>query len=196
MASSEYEGMKALYAVMPELVIEPISWGSYDDEPDTYFFICRFHEMSDDIPDVSDFPALLAEMHRRGVSKMGTFGFPLTTYGGRNPHYFPPSRTWEECFSGGLENTFNMEERTQGETEEMTQLRETIMTKIIPRLLRPLETEGRTLTPRLLHGDIWDGNASVDVNTGQPVIFDPTPLYAHNECRPFHCTSESDREIC
>lgn len=57
------------------------------------------------------------------------------------------------------------------------------MTKIIPRLLRPLESEGRTLTPCIVHGDLWDGNASVDVNTGHPMIFDGTPLYAHNECK-------------
>lgn len=33
----------------------------------------------------------------------------------------------------------------------------------------------------LVYGDVWDGNASVNSNTGEPVIFDPTPLYAYNE---------------
>ncbi|KAK6829586.1 fructosamine/ketosamine-3-kinase [Apiospora arundinis] len=181
MVSSEYEAMKALYNVMPEIVAEPIAWGTYKEESDIWFYVCRYCELSDDIPDLSDFPALLAEMHRRGASKKGEFGLDLLTYGGRNPHYFPPTNSWEETFSKGLQRTFDMEEETQGPDEEMHRLRDGLMTKVIPRLLRPLETEGRTLTPTLVHGDIWDGNASVDVNTGLPIIFDATPLYAHNE---------------
>ncbi|KAK3315093.1 hypothetical protein B0H66DRAFT_642375 [Apodospora peruviana] len=65
------------------------------------------------------------------------------------------------------------------ELRQVTSEREIDM--VIPRLLRPLETEGRTLIRTLVHGDLWDGNASVDVSTGRPLIFDPTPLYAHNE---------------
>jgi len=38
------------------------------------------------------------------------------------------------------------------------------------------------LVPSLVHGDLWDGNASADVETGRPMIFDATPLYAHKEC--------------
>lgn len=181
MVSAEFQAMSELYSVMPEIVAEPLAWGAYKDEPDTWFYICRFRELSEDIPDVSDFPALLAEMHKRGVSKTGEFGFPVTTFGGRNPRTFPVSKSWEETFSKGLSNTFDIEEESQGKTPEMTELRNGIMTKVVPRLLRPLETEGRKLTPTLVHGDIWDGNASVDVQTGTPLIFDATPMYAHNE---------------
>jgi fructosamine-3-kinase len=104
-------------------------------------------------------------------------------YGGRNPQTFPVSKTWEECFSKGLDNIFDMEEKVQGADEEMRQLREGLMTKVIPRLLRPLETEGRTLIPTLVHGDMWQGNVAVDKATGRPIIFDATPLYAHHECK-------------
>lgn len=181
MVSSEFKSMKALYDVMPEIVAEPIAWGTYLEEPDTYFFVCRFCEMSEDIPDLYDFPELLAEMHKRGASPTGKFGMPHVTYSGRNPQYFPPSESWEECFSKGLKTVFDMEEETHGPDAELYALREDIMTKIIPRLLRPLQTEGRTLTPRLVHGDLWDGNASIDVSTGSPKIFDGVCFYAHNE---------------
>jgi hypothetical protein len=56
---------------MPEMVANPVAWGSFVDIPDTYFFIQKFHEMSEDIPDFTDFPALIAEMHQRGVSPDG-----------------------------------------------------------------------------------------------------------------------------
>jgi protein-ribulosamine 3-kinase len=112
------------------------------------------------------------------------------TYSGRNPQYFPPSKSWEECFTLGLKAEFEQEERTHGPDAEMRRLRDEFFDKVIPRLLRPLETEGRKVTPRLVHGDLWDGNASVDVNKGNPVIFDAVPIYAHNEC------GYSDPSVC
>lgn len=184
MVSGEYEAMKELYKVGSELVAEPLGWGTYRNDPDACFFVCRYHELSGDIPDVEDFPMLLAEMHKseKAKSPTGEFGFGKVTYGGRNPVFFPMSKTWEECFSAGLSATFDLEESTHGPDSELTELREGVMTKVIPRLLRPLETEGRSVIPTFVHGDLWDGNASVDVNTGKPMIFDATPLWAHNEC--------------
>jgi fructosamine-3-kinase len=187
MVSAEYHAMSLLHSVVPEMVAEPLAWGAYTEHPDTYFFVCRFHELSDGIPNVKEFPKLVAEFHKRSGSKGGQFGFPITMYGGKNPQTFPLCDSWEECFSRGLEKIFDMEEQTHGPDEEMRELRHGLMTKVIPRLLRPLETEGRTLTPTLVHGDLWDGNASVDVNTGHPMFFDATPLYAHNECKQLLC---------
>jgi len=181
MVSSEFRAMSELYHVVPEMVAEPIAWGEYTEMEDTYFFVVRYHELTEDIPDVSDFPALVAEMHKRGVSPTGKFGFPYITYGGKNPQFFPPSDTWEECFAKGMEHMFELEEQTHGPDDELNELKKGLFDKIIPRLLRPLETDGRKLTPRLVHGDLWDGNASVDVNTGHPMIFDATVFYAHNE---------------
>jgi protein-ribulosamine 3-kinase len=65
----------------------------------------------------------------------------------------------------------------------MVQLRQAILAKVIPQLLRPMETEGRSVVPRLVHGDLWDGNTSVDTATGGPLIFDACSSYAHHECK-------------
>lgn len=121
-------------------------------------------------------------MHKRGVSPDGKFGFPIATFGGNKKQFFPVSDTWEECYSKGLKQFFENDMETHGPDEEFERLSKAIFTAVIPRPLRPLETEGRTITPSLVHGDLWDGNASVDVATGMQVIFDATPLYAHNEC--------------
>lgn len=184
MVSAEYEAMKTLHAAWPELVPEPISWGAYESEEDVYFFICRFVELSGDIPDISDFPALLAKMHKRPESKSptGLFGFHITSHGGRMPVPYPLSKTWEECFTRCLEALFNAEEAIQGIDSEMQSLRRSLFFKVIPRLLRPLESNGRVLRPTLCHGDLWDGNASIDAATGEPKVFDAVPTYAHNEC--------------
>jgi len=181
MVSAEFEAMSALFKIMPEIIARPVGWGSYESFPDTYFFVCEYHEMSEDIPDLSDFPALIAEMHKRGISPDGKFGFPLETFSGNAAQNFPVTDTWEECFSRGIQKIFAAETKTHGRDEELESLTTAMVEKVIPRLLRPLETEGRKITPTLVHGDMWEGNCSVDVATGSPMIFDAAPLYAHNE---------------
>lgn len=175
--------MSALYDAMPDIVPKPLGWGTYENQHDVHFFLCNFHEMTDDIPDVTNFPSMLAQLHKNGVSPNGKFGFPITTYQGRLPQDTTECDTWEECFTRSIQRFFEQEEESQGYDEEMVELRNAILKKVIPRLLRPLETGGRKVLPRLVHGDLWDGNTSVDVATDLPVIFDACSSYAHNECK-------------
>lgn len=58
---------------------------------------------------------------------------------------------------------------------------EPFIEKVIPRLLRPLQTGGRNIKPVLLHGDLWHGNISIEAATGQMLIFDPCAFYGHQE---------------
>jgi protein-ribulosamine 3-kinase len=53
--------------------------------------------------------------------------------------------------------------------------------KVVPRLLIPLQSEGRTLKPCLIHGDCWDGNTATDAITGEAFVFDACSFYGHNE---------------
>ncbi|KAJ8132029.1 hypothetical protein O1611_g1596 [Lasiodiplodia mahajangana] len=177
----EYHSMKALWDIMPELVVRPYGYGAYEKMEDIHFFLCSFHELSEGTPSIDDFPALVAELHQRQTSPDGTFGFPYETFGGRLAQLFPVTNSWEETFKSGVERIFDVEERSQGPDEDMAKLRKGIIEKVIPRLLRPLETGPNKIQPRLVHGDIWDGNCGTDVNTNAPVIFDASCLWAHNE---------------
>ena len=53
--------------------------------------------------------------------------------------------------------------------------------KVVPHLLQPLQSEGRTIKPCLVHGDCWDGNTAMDMQTGQAFVFDACSFYCHNE---------------
>lgn len=53
--------------------------------------------------------------------------------------------------------------------------------KVVPRLLLPLQSDGRELKPCLIHGDCWDGNTAMDMRTGEAFIFDACSFYGHNE---------------
>ncbi|KAG9382391.1 Fructosamin-kin domain containing protein [Pyrenophora tritici-repentis] len=163
--------------------VDPGVEANYKNEADTYFFLCAFHDMTNEVPEVSDFPALVAKLHKKGVSPSGKFGFPVSTYQGRLQQDTTECDTWEESFSRGIRRFFELGEDSQGYEQEMAELREAIMEKVIPRLLHPLETEGRSIFPCLMHGDLWDGNTSVDAAMGSPVIFDACSSYAHHEYR-------------
>lgn len=53
--------------------------------------------------------------------------------------------------------------------------------KLISRLLLPLERGGRNIQPRLVDGDIWDGNVFIDLKSNTFVVYDAICIYAHNE---------------
>ena len=181
MVSGEFVSMTALYNAVPDLTPEPISWGTYSSNANVHFFLCSFVDMTGDIPDLQIFPAKVAELHEKAISPNGKYGFPVPTYQGQIPQEVAWKDTWEEFFLALLERILAVEEVSQGPDAEMKQLTEALVERVVPRLLRPLETGGRQIQPRLVHGDIWDGNTSTDIATNLPKIFDATCIYGHNE---------------
>lgn len=77
----EYQAMKTLWDAMPELVVRPYGYGTYEKMKDIYFILYSFHKLSNTVPDITNFPALVAELHKRGISEDGKFGFPYEVYG-------------------------------------------------------------------------------------------------------------------
>ncbi|KAG1813260.1 fructosamine kinase PKL/CAK/FruK [Suillus subaureus] len=106
-------------------------------------------------------------------STMG-FGFHVPTFCGATRQDNNWHQTWEECYSAMIGNLL-AKLRDKGTFSELCIKGEQLY-RVIPSLLRPLEIE-----PVLLHGDLWSGNAGIDNSSGQPVIFDPSSYYGHNE---------------
>ena len=181
MVSGEFVSMKTLHDTLPRLTPTPVAWGSYASNPHIHFFLCGYVEMTEDLPNIESMAQSLAELHKRGLSPNGRYGFSVPTCQGTIPQYSEWTDSWEEFFSKSFRLVMENEERSQGPDPEVQQLCGAVLKKVIPRLLRPLETGGRQIQPRLVHGDIWDGNVSTDVNTDAPIIFDATCIYAHNE---------------
>ncbi|KAI1264596.1 Fructosamine kinase-domain-containing protein [Xylariaceae sp. FL1019] len=181
MMSSEFLCMTRIHNIMSDFVPAPLAWGTYSTIPDVHFLLCDFRSMTDDLPDLETFPAKMADLHRAGVSPNGKFGFDVTTFHGNTPIEHGWSDTWEEYFTRTTRTLFELEQESQGPSEEIRALMVPFFEKVIPRLLRPLETGGRSIQPSLIHGDLWHGNASMDSNTDMPVIFDAASFYAHNE---------------
>ena len=60
---------------------------------------------------------------------------------------------------------------------EFTILTDLTLSKVIPRLLEPLQSNGRSIKPCLIHGDLWDENTATDMNIGEPFVFDVGSMY-------------------
>lgn len=186
--SGEFESATALWKAPPNFIPRPIAWGTYRSDPSTHFYICVFLDMADEKPDVTKFCAKLAEVHLNSTtqSPTGRFGFHATTHVGNIPQENTWCDTWEEFFTKAFRHHLDIEERVQGFDQEMRDLGNAMIDRIIPRLLRPLESEGRSITPCIIHGDLWAGNVAMEVNTDEPMIFDACGFWGfwgHNECK-------------
>ncbi|KAK7429332.1 hypothetical protein QQZ08_004144 [Neonectria magnoliae] len=181
MVMGEFESMNAVHDVLPEFVPKPIACGTYESIPDTHFFLCEFREMTDDMPETHKFAALLSTLHQKSVSPTGKFGFHVTTYAGNLPQSVAWEDSWETFFAKSMRQALDLEIERKGPNEELDVLTLALFDKVIPRLLRPLESEGRSVKPSLVHGDLWYANAGIDVGTGQPLVFDSCCFFAHNE---------------
>lgn len=182
MIYGEFESMKAIYAVLPDFAPKPIAWGTYQTLPDTHFFLCDYREMIDEMPDPHKFTSRLAALHQKSQSPNGKFGFHTTTYSGNLPQMNEWEDSWETYFSKSMRKALDLELAAKGDDPEFAVLVPILFEKVIPRLLRPLEKEGRSIKPSLVHGDLWYANSGIDVNSDESLIFDACCFYAHNEC--------------
>lgn len=91
------------------------------------------------------------------------------------------SLSWENYLVRYLRYFIRTEELAQGDrTPEMEELFKALFDRVIPRLIRALETGGRVIVPRLVHADLWSGNRALN-EKGEDILFDPCGIYAHNE---------------
>ncbi|KAN0101978.1 Fructosamine/Ketosamine-3-kinase [Hyaloscypha variabilis] len=181
MVQGEFESMKAIHAISPGFVSKPIAWGTYETVQDTHFFLCEFRDMMEDMPEPHKFTSCLADLHQNSKSPNGKFGFHVATYGGNLPQMNDWEDSWETLFAKSMRLALDLEIRAKGHDPEFDVLVPTIFNKVIPRLLRPLESEGRSVKPSLVHGDLWYANSGIDVDTNAPLIFDACSFYGHNE---------------
>ncbi|KAJ6001646.1 hypothetical protein N7522_006873 [Penicillium canescens] len=183
MTRGEFQSMNAIHNILPEFVPRPVACGTYRTIPDIHFFLCEFREMTDDMPDPRKFAALLSTLHQKSVSPTGKFGFHITTYAGNLPQFVAWEDSWEAFFTQTMRQALDLEVERKGPSAELDTLSRALFGKVIPRLLRPLESDGRIVKPSLIHGDLWYANAGIDVDNDQPLVFDACCFFAHNECK-------------
>ena len=179
----EFESTCAMHDVVGGFTTKPVGWGSFKSLAGAHYYFCQFHDLMEEVPEPEEFCKGVAALHANSRSPNGKFGFHIVTYNGDLPQNNAYADTWEEFFIHGFEHMIQLNIERGGPWKELEGLDTAMITKVIPRLLRPMETGGRSIKPSLVHGDLWCGNAAVDGATNQPLIYDPASFYAHNECK-------------
>jgi protein-ribulosamine 3-kinase len=190
MMLGEFTSISTIHAILPDLVPAPVGWGKYKaSPPDTYFFLEEYIDMDFSAPDPVEFTGHAANMHRKGTSPNGMFGFPVVTCDGKIPHNTEWESSWAVFFSKLLRTVLESDAEVNGRWPELDAAAEQTINGVIPRLLGVLQTEERTLKPSLIHGDLWVGNVGTSLETGDVVFFDAGSYYAHNEMElgPWRC---------
>jgi fructosamine-3-kinase len=187
---SAFTSESTAYEFIPEHVPRPVTMGSYASRPDTHFFLAEFIEMvEDDIPRPESYMAAVSALHSRsmGRSPTGKFGFPVNTRFGNLEQDNSWTDTWEEYWTRQMRDFLEREDAAHGGEphEELERLRPLFFDKVLPRYLRPLESDGRSVTPCLIHADLWPGNVKYMTDGETVCVYDACAMWGHNEgmCR-------------
>lgn len=178
----EFRSTSTIHSITPSFCPKPIACGTFQGDAETHFYLCNFYDFTEGLPDPDSFCRQLATLHSQ-ESPNGKFGFDCVTYNGNLPQDNTWFDSWEEFFANGLHHILRLREERAGPNAELDAVLPPLFDTIIPRLLRPLESNGRRVKPSLVHGDLWCGNASiVDEDTEEGIVYDPASFWAHNEC--------------
>ena len=124
-------------------------------------------------------------LNQQGRPQGRFFGYHTTTHNGKLAQDNTWTSTWEEYFTRNMMRMLDHDEDEGGKRSvEAEYLLDVLLDKVIPRLLRPMEMDGRKISPSLCHGDLWEGNVGVGED-GEVVVFDPGCFWGHAECMMF-----------
>lgn len=146
----------------------------------TYFIVCDFVHCSPDLPSPADLSAQLARIHQVSGTT-GKFGsdIPRHQAGIRlGPAWYSD---WADCFSSLITAFLNQDIAVNGKWPAYEAAFKNLICKTIPRLLLPLQENGRRIVPTLVHGNLSANHIGIRFSDGMPVLFSPCAVYAHHE---------------
>ena len=157
MAKAEYEAQAALAAIIPDNVVVPMAWGTFEGDSKA-FFITKFRNLQTRALAPMELVGVMQKLHQTSVSPTGKFGFHTTTYWGPPAMVNDWTDSWEEYYARQFRSNIVYAQGVHGQDHELNELTDVLVEKVIARLLRPLQIGGRSIKPSLCHGDLWDGN--------------------------------------
>ncbi|KEY66277.1 hypothetical protein S7711_02742 [Stachybotrys chartarum IBT 7711] len=183
MMKGAFEAEQALYNFLPKHVPKPAAWGTYSSDPDTHFYLCEFVEMYDDLPSARSWASAVSALHLNsmGCSPTSQFGFHVTTHLANVPVDNTWNASWEALWKQQMKSLFEQEQISHEPDEEIERLKIAYLDRAIPRYLGPLESEGRSIKPCLIHSDLWPGNIKPMTSSDELCMFDACAYWGHNE---------------
>lgn len=116
------------------------------------------------------------------MSPTGKFGFGVNTAFGNLPQVNKWEHSWETWWTGYMVMILDREEFLRGpHTLKDKQLKDQFLNTVLPRYLRPLESDGRSIKPCLVHADLWPGNIKYQLENETAMVYDSSGFWGHNE---------------
>jgi fructosamine-3-kinase len=176
--------MTTLRKAAPNFVPKVVGWGELKSAVvKSYFLLVEFKHFVPGLPDPVKLGECVAGLHQspEAVSPTGQFGFPIQTFDGARLQYVGWESSWAVFFSKMLAEVYRQDIEENGVWTELDAVFQRVQRQLIPRLLGALESDGRSITPVLIHGDMWEGNVGTEADTGNLWTYDCAAYYAHNE---------------
>lgn len=176
--------MSKLYQSAPHFVPKVLGWGKLTKVvPESCFLLVEFKDFMPGLPDPVKLAERVAALHTHAdsVSPTGMFGFPIQTFDGARVQSVGWDPSWTSFFSKLLAEAYRQDAESNSIWPELDAVYRKVQSHLIPRLIGAVERDGRSITPILIHGDMWDGNVGTERGTGDPWIFDCAAYYGHNE---------------
>ncbi|KAF2626030.1 Ketosamine-3-kinase [Macroventuria anomochaeta] len=196
MFEGEHASLNAINAVVPSLCPQSFGHGKFESNPKTSFLVTEFLHLTGRSSLKGKAPSLahkLAKLHTTpaptpdGYDKP-MFGFPSTTCCGDTPQDNSYKGSWTDFYAENrLRFILRRGEKAQGSDKQFHNLVEATASQVVPRLIGDDHlNNGKGVTPVVVHGDLWSGNASVGIigsKEGEPedVVYDSSACYAHSE---------------
>ncbi|KAI4687457.1 hypothetical protein J4E81_008308 [Alternaria sp. BMP 2799] len=196
MFQGEYASLQAIHDAVPSLCPQPLGHGRFESQPSTSFLVTEFLHLTGRSSSKSKAPSLaakLAKLHTtpapipEGCDKP-VFGFPVTTCCGDTPQDNSYKGSWADFYAENrLRSILRCAEQNGRRDGDVKKLVEETATMVVPRLIGDDHlNNGKGITPVVVHGDLWSGNASAGVignkkGEVEDVVYDSSACYAHNE---------------
>ena len=181
MAQGEYESELAIFKKMPNFVAEPHRWGRCKDIQSMFFILKESCDMSFHLPEPVQFCTKLGKLHETSESPTGKFGFHVPTVQGSVEQVVGWDSSWASFFSRLIAGVVDRDLEANGPWEEFEVAVKKTHQYVIPRLLGALQSDGRKLVPKLIHGNLTEENCGTSLESGEIMIFDACSFYAHSE---------------
>jgi len=200
MFTGEHASLNALHNSVPTLCPASFGHGALSDSPSKHFLVTEFMDLSSRSSSRSSSSGAslaqkLAKLHTtpapapQGFSRP-VFGFSDTTCCGDTPQPNDFEESWAKFYAEHrLRFILRQSEKSNGADEELRSLVTRVADGVVLRLIGDKHLNGgKGVTPVVVHGDLWSGNAGRGTLPAmgedaapEDVVFDPSACYAHSE---------------
>ncbi len=194
MFEGEHASLNAIHSAVPTLCPKSFGHGKLQDSKGMSFLVTDFLDLTGRSGSSSGMTLAqkLAKLHTTPAPlpdgyDQPQFGFPATTCCGDTPQDNTYSSSWADFYANRrLRFIAAQSRRKNGADKQLTDLIEQTCTKVIPHLIGDDRlNNGKGITPVVVHGDLWSGNASRGRLPGmtepEDVVYDSSACYAHSE---------------